>query len=92
MELYELNGKTYRYDRRTATVEQLTKATEQELEDNKEWQAKYGKDLWEIDADGYTLVDSIGLSPENWEDKEARDEYLEGWQAEQMEEATAWLS
>ena len=29
--------------------------------------------------DGYIVLDTIGLSRENWADKEARDSYLFGW-------------
>lgn len=33
------------------------------------------------------VIDSVGLSKENWENKEARNEYLQGWIAELDEEA-----
>lgn len=55
----------------------MSKAKAQEKKDNEEWIAKFGKPLWDIDESGYLLIDSIGLSRENWKDKEARNEYLE---------------
>ena len=54
---------------------------------NKEWQAKYGKDLWDIDENGMLEITSAGLSRENWENKESRAEYLGVWVDEIEEEA-----
>ena len=36
-------------------------------------------------------LDGVGLRRENWENKEARDEYLDGWIFE-IEEETAYLA
>ena len=58
-------------------------------QDNREWQAKYGKDLWDIDGDGYMTLSSVGLHPDNWNNKAARDEYLFGWCCELDMESAA---
>ena len=74
--LYTLNGKTYRYDFDKALVE---------------WVRKPSKETLAADiVEGYTVIDCIGLARENWEDKEARDEHLEGWQFEIEAETAGW--
>lgn len=86
--IYKYNGKCFRYDYEHAIVEHVSKATAEEKKDNEEWTAKYGKPLWDIDENGYLLIDSIGLSRENWKDKEARNEYLEEY-CYQLEDSVA---
>ena len=68
-----------RYDRKNSIVECIQKVTPEMLEDNREWQSKYGRNLWDIDTDGYWVCASAGLRAENWNDAEARAEYLEEW-------------
>lgn len=70
-------GKMFRYDFDNCLVQHVSKATNEEIKDNEEWQMKHGRDLWDIDEDGYIEIDSVGLGPENWRNKEARDEYLD---------------
>ena len=44
--------------------------------------------------DEYEVVDSVGLSRENWDNKDARDEYLEGWAQEiddSVQDMMPWL-
>lgn len=77
--IYKKDGKVFRYDYEHSIVEYICKAGKQELEDNKEWQKKFGKKLWDIDEKGYMVIDSVGLRAENWKDKEVRDEYLGEW-------------
>ena len=48
---------------------------------------KWGRPLWDIGDDGYEVVDSIGLSRKNWDNVEARKEYLQMWNDELNEEA-----
>lgn len=84
---YAYEGRLFRYNFDNATVECISKADEEMLKENEEWQAKYGKDLWDIDADGYTVIASIGLRRENWKKKAIRDEYLSEWCFELGEEA-----
>lgn len=86
--IYKYNGKRFRYDYEHAIVEYVAKATAQEKKDNEEWIAKFGKPLWDIDEGGYLLIDSIGLSRENWKDKEARNGYLEEY-CYQLEDSVA---
>lgn len=80
--VYKFRGQFFRYDFENGLVERLAKATEQERKDNEEWFAKYGKPLWEIDADGYIEIEATGLMRENWQHKAVRDEYLDEWIAE----------
>lgn len=84
---YAYKGRLFRYDFDNATVECISKADEEMLKDNEEWQAKYGKVLWDIDADGYTIIATIGLRRDNWKKKAVRDEYLSEWCFELDEEA-----
>lgn len=85
----KVGKKSFRYNYDHSVVEWVTKASAEEIKDNKEWQAKYGKDLWDIDEDGYMVVDAIGLHKENWDNKEARMEYLNEWVMD-IEETTAY--
>ena len=77
--VYELKGKLFRYNFDRCVVEYVAKAGEEELKDEAEWLERYGSPLFGLDADGYMVLDSIGLSRENWENREARDGYLSGW-------------
>lgn len=85
--VYAYREKLFRYDYENGIVSLVYKADKEMLNDNKEWQAKYGKDLWDIDEDGYIESSSVGLMRENWDNKEARDEYLWEWVEELNEEA-----
>lgn len=87
--VYKFENRYFRYDFDNCIVQYLQKATEEEIQDNKDWQKKYGKNLWDIDKDGYIEVDAAGLRTENWKRKAVRDEYLAEWIAE-MQEACAW--
>ncbi len=75
----KVGKRLFRYNRKHCVVEYITKATSEDRADNAEWQKKYGKDLWDIDAAGYIVLDSIGLRPENWDNKDSRTEYLNEW-------------
>ncbi len=80
--VYKLGGKMFRYNFDRSTVEYVAKAGKDELKDEAEWMQKYGEPLFGIDRDGYMVIDSIGLSRENWENREARDGYLSAWAAD----------
>jgi nuclear transport factor 2 (NTF2) superfamily protein len=85
-------GKHYfKYDREMAIVRMYYKPKDEELQemiaDNKEWQKKYGKNLWDIDEDGLMYIDGAGLRRENWDNKDARNEYLAEMEADFEEEA-----
>lgn len=84
--IYKKDGKAFRYNYEWNIVEYICKASKQEIEDNKSWQEKFGKNLWDIDENGYIVVDSVGLSEMSWKDKEERDEYLGEWISEMQYE------
>lgn len=76
---YKLEGKLFRYDFDQSIVEYIAKAEKEDLENEAEWKREHaGQPLCGIDADGYMVLDTIGLSAENWRNKEARDDYLRG--------------
>ena len=85
--IYKLRGKLFRYDEKSCIVHHIMKATEEDLKDEAEWMEKYGHPLYGIDADGYIELSGAGLRPENWKNRESRDEYLNGWIDEMEEEA-----
>ena len=85
-QIYKRGKRTFRYNFDEAIVEYVAKATKDMLEDNKEWQAKRGENLWDIDEDGYMVLDSAGLSRANWKNKESRDYYLDEWNYDLDEE------
>lgn len=87
--VYKLDGKSFRYDFEDCMVEYISKAGKDEIADNAEWMAKYGKPLWDIDESGYIVIERVGLRPENWKSKWPRDEYLSEWIAD-IEESVAW--
>lgn len=83
---YEGKEKCFQYDRKRAMVYLVAKATEEDVKENEDWKKKYGHNLWDINSDGYMKINSVGLGRENWDDKEARDEYLREWCFEMNEE------
>ena len=87
--VYKLNGKLFRYNFDRCTVEYVVKAGKEELKDEDEWMQKHGEPLFGIDHDGYMVIDSIGLSRENWKNREARDEYLSAWSMDLDAESSA---
>ena len=77
--IYKYRGKEFRYNYEDAVVEYVSNLSKKELEANEKYRQKYGKPIFPVDEKGYWLVDEIGLSVENWKNKEARNEYLAGW-------------
>lgn len=88
---YKLNGKIFRYDYGNSVVEYIYKASAEDIKDEQEWIAEHGRPLIGIDADGYSVVETVGLSARNWRDKEVRDECLSGW-ADDLDEEGAYLA
>ncbi len=82
----KLNERLFRYDYDTAQVEYIYKADAEMIAADKRWVKTYGHTLYGIDSKGFCVVGVVGLSKENWEDKEARLEYLQGWSDELDEE------
>lgn len=84
--VYKIDGKAFRYNFDHGVVEYVAKASREDLKDEAKWLKEHGEPLLGIDSDGYMVLDSIGLSRENWEDREARDGYLHGWAQDLDEE------
>lgn len=77
---YKLNGKLFRYNFATCTVEYIQKADKETLANDAKWKQTHdGRSLYGVGDDGYIILDSIGLSRKNWSNKEARDGYLSAW-------------
>ena len=87
---YKRNGKLFRYNFDRCLVEWIVKPTSEMIADNKEWQAKFHKDLWNVE-DGYTIIETVGLRTENWKNKESRDEYLDAW-CDDLDEESEYLA
>lgn len=83
----KVDGKKFRYDYKDGIVECVSKADEEMLKDNERWQEKHGRNLWDVDADGYFVVASAGLLKENWDKSATRNEYLKDWSEELDAEA-----
>ena len=92
--IYKHGNRHFRYDYDECMVEYVTRAdAKSKLEmkrDDAEWIEKYGHPLWDIDADGYWLVDTIGLKRENWENKTIRNGYLSMW-SDELDEENAYM-
>lgn len=86
---YQIHGKLFRYDFDDGTVEYISEASEESIADEQEWIKEYGRPLFEIDQEGYIVLETAGLSPEHWKNKAARDEYLSVWADELDEELAA---
>lgn len=86
----KVKGKLFRYNFDTCEVEYIYKASAEEIQDEEDWKQKHnGEPLVGIDADGYSVVSTIGLQKKNWTNKAARTEYLEEWAAELEAEGRA---
>lgn len=83
---YKFGTKMFRYDYDRCVVEWISKANAEMRADDEEWMAKYGRPLWGIDEKGYTVIDAVGLRPENWKNVESRKEYLAEWCGDIAEE------
>ncbi len=81
----KVGKKKFRYNYTDNLLEFVEKPDKQMLDDNKEWRAKYGRDLWEI-RDGYCIIDEIGLSEHGW--KADGEFWCEQWASELEEEAS----
>ena len=89
--VYKHLNHEFRYNYDWGVVEYIAKADEWMLKEEAEWKASHGgRSLFDIDEEGYSLIDSVGLSKKNWEDKESRDSYLEEWIAEMRYEASLY--
>lgn len=86
---YKLNGKLFRYDFDCCVVEYIFEAGMEEITYEAEWKSKYGKGLYDIDDDGYIVLDTAGFQKDNWMNTESRNEYLAGWMVELDEESAA---
>lgn len=74
-EIYEKQGRLFRYNYKYGLAECITKATE-EMKVN----LSAGKaPRFAICKDGYAVVDPIDMHASDWEDKEIRDYYIEAY-------------
>lgn len=85
--VYRFCNNLFRYDFDHCIVEQVMKADKGMIAENESWKKKYGDPMYDIDQEGYCVIGTVGLSLENWKDKEARNEYLDGWIQEMNEES-----
>lgn len=86
---YKFHGKLFRYDFDRSVVEYIAKAGPEEVADNAEWMQTHKEPLFDIDADGYMVICTIGLGTYNWKKKALRDEYLSEWCFNLDEESAA---
>lgn len=83
---YKAFGKLFRFDYDRSIVEYIVKAETKDVESDRKWKETYGVSLYGIKEDGYMVANTIGLSQENWENQDVRDEYLASWSADLDEE------
>ena len=89
---YKLDGKLFRYNFTTSSVEYIEKAATKDIASEKNsMKVHKGNSPLDIGTDGYMVIDTIGLSRENWNDREARNAYLEGWSSD-LDEETSYLA
>ena len=88
-EVVKVQNKLFRYDYENCLVEYVSEVTDEIKADNKEWQEKYHRDLFEV-VDGYVVNGTVGLRKENWDNPDAREEYLSEWIMD-MEEELSYL-
>ena len=86
---YKLDGKLFRYDFDHSMVEYIFKAEAEDIAFEQEWEKTHDYRIYEIDADGYMVMDAAGLHKDNWTNKAARDEYLAAWSVDLDAEAAA---
>ena len=87
---YRFEGKLFLYDEAAALVHFVAKMTKADEADNHEWLEKHGRPLYETIGQ-YMVLDSAGLRPENWKNKELRDSYLDEY-AYQLDEELYFLT
>ena len=73
---YKLDGKLFRYDFDHSMVEYIFKAEAEDIAFEQEWEKTHDYRIYEIDAEGYMVMEAVGLHKDNWTNKAARDEYL----------------
>ena len=86
---YKLAGKLFRYDFDHSMVEYIFKAEAEDIAFEQEWEKTHDYRIYEIDAEGYMVMEAVGLHKDNWTNKAARDEYLAAWIVDLDAEAEA---
>lgn len=89
---YKFHGKLFRYDFDHCIVEYIAKAGLEDVADNAEWMQTYKESLFDIDADGYMVISTVGLHKDNWKSETARDEYLSEWCCDLDKESSALVA
>lgn len=90
--IYRLNGKQFRYNFENSTVQYIQKAAKETV--RREEMRKQSHEEGNLCSKGdneYIVLDSIGLSRENWENLEARKEYISAWCNDLDEEMDAMV-
>lgn len=62
-----MTKRNFRYDEENAMLQWIQPLDEQMVQDNIEWNKKFGHDLWE-NENGYYIVSQIGLAKEDWDE------------------------
>lgn len=57
----KVSGKLFRYDFDHSVVEYIIKADEEIINAEIEWEQKHGSQLYGVGADGYIVLESVGL-------------------------------
>lgn len=70
-------------------IEYIFKAEAEDIAFEQEWEKTHDYRIYEIDAEGYMVMEAVGLHKDNWTNKAARDEYLAAWIVDLDAEAEA---
>lgn len=73
---YKLDGKLFRYDFDHSMVEYIFKAEAEDIAFEQEWEKTHDYRIYEIDAEGYMVMEAVGLHKDNWTNKRAMGRYL----------------
>jgi hypothetical protein len=84
MQYCKVDGSTFRYNGETHCVELVAKVSKEMKDQNDGWNKRFGKPLWGVGDDGYSVLDEAGLSRATWDNVDMRTGYLREWLREQV--------